>query len=183
LLIQVQEWLNELAMIANENKRIAKAEEKKYIWYSTQKNKDIKAKFSLEGEKLSIDGIRFSSRSSGDSSGGEWLYDFTLRKFDESNYLLGIHLAVEIELSDSKSSGLVYDFNKLLQADSPYKCFVFQQKNESLFNEILGYFDTRLNIYNHRSDSEFLIAGWITSRYKFVYQKYKIIGGSIIRQE
>lgn len=182
MLYQIQEWLDDLAAIANEKRRVAKADERKFIWYSTQKNKDIKRKFSIEGEKLSSNGSRFSSRSSGDSSGREWLYDFALREFDESNHLLGIKLAVEIELSDSKVGGLIYDFNKLLQSDSSYKCFIFQKKDEAAFTEILGGLNNLLNKYHHRVDSQFIVACWITSKYKFIYQQFIVDGNQITRK-
>ena len=174
MLHKIQVWLNDLAVIANEKKRAAKADGQKYIWYSTQKNKDIKRKLSLEGEKLLSNGTRLSSRSSSGSSGREWLYDFALREFDENNHLIGIMLAVEIELSDSKPGGLVYDFNKLLQADAPYKVFILQQKDEVAFYEILGYLETTLDTYKHRLDCKFLIGCWLTAKYEFIYKQYDV---------
>lgn len=182
MLDKIQAWLNELEIKANENKKAAKLDGKKYIWYSTQKNKDIKRKFSTEGEKLPASGTRLSSRSSGDSSGGEWLYDFVLREFDESNRLIGIRLAVEIELSDSKPGGLVYDFNKLLQSDAPYKGFIFQQKDDLSFSEILEHLEAALDRYTHRLDSEFLISCWITSKYQFICKQYVVESGRITRR-
>ncbi|MGZ5054904.1 MAG: hypothetical protein ACXWAT_08170 [Methylobacter sp.] len=174
MLNNIQDWLNDLQIRAVENKQTAKANGQKYIWYSSVKNKDIKRKFSEEGERLSRHGIRLLSRSSGNSSGGEWLYDFVLREFDENNHLLGIRLVAEIELSDSKAQGLVYDFNKLLQADAPYKVFIFQQKDENLYSEILKKIEAAINSYRHRLDSHFLIACWITTKYRFIYQHHVV---------
>ena len=182
MLEKIEAWLNVLEVKANENKKAAKLNGEKYIWYSTQKNKEIKRIFSAEGEKLPSTGTRLSSRSSGDSSGGEWLYDFALREFDENDRLVGICLAVEIELSDSKPKGLGYDFNKLLQSDAPYKGFIFQQKDELAFTEILEHLEAALHRYNHRVDSEFLISCWITSKYRFIYEQYVVEGGRITKR-
>lgn len=170
MLDKVQNWLEDLAVIANRNKQTASLNKNKYTWYSRQKNKDIKRKLSEESEKLPTNGNRLSSRSSGKSTGKEWLYDFTLRNFDKDNNLIGIELVVEIELSDTKTGGLVYDFNKLLQADSPNKCFIFQQKHEETATTMLERLNLSINKYNHRTKSHFLIACWVTSKYKFVYK-------------
>lgn len=110
------------------------------------------------------------------------MYDFALREFDEKNRLVSIYLAVEIELSDSKLGGLVYDFNKLLQSDAPYKGFIFQQKDELAFSEILDNLEATLGRYNHRINSEFLISCWITSKYQFVCEQYVVEGGRITRR-
>jgi hypothetical protein len=46
LLNTIQDWRNDLQIKAVENKQTAKANEQKYVWYSSAKNKDIKRKFS-----------------------------------------------------------------------------------------------------------------------------------------
>ncbi len=164
----MQTWLNALADKANIEKQKHRELGKKYIWYSVQKNKDIKALFSSEGEKLPTIG-RLSSRSSGESTGREWLYDFTLREFDTENNFLGVRLAVEIEMSDSKLKGLVYDFNKLLQSDAPYKAFIFQQKTVDDYKKIRKPLSDAHKAYHHRAPSQLLVACWITSQYRFEY--------------
>jgi hypothetical protein len=180
LLNKIEMWLGELEAIANKNKLLAQIEGGKYIWYSSQKNKDIKRKLTFECEKLSNSEIRLSSRSSSGGSGGEWLYDYTLREFDKNGHFLGVRLAVEIELSDSNPRGLVYDFNKLLQSDSPYRVFVFQQKSEDECVKLLKCLEGSLEAYKHKLDSVFLISCWLTSKYKFVSKQYKIKDGSLV---
>lgn len=168
----VQSWLTDLEIKANESKRKAIAGgADKFVWYSKEKNKDIKEKFAVEGKKLSSN---YLSRSSGGSAGGEWLYDFTLRELDEEKNLISIPLVAEIELSDSKSGGLIYDFNKLLQADSSVKVFIFQQKNEAEFKEIFAGIQVSLNLYKHRTNGQYLVACWITSEYRFIFKSYEI---------
>ena len=76
MISDVKKWLDELSVVANKKKAKARSKGEKYTWYSSTKNKDIKRKFSEEGEKLPTSG-RLSSRSSGKSTGREWLYDFT----------------------------------------------------------------------------------------------------------
>lgn len=63
MLNMVENWLNDLAIIANEKRKNARAENKKYVWYSTQKNKDLKFKFCREGESLSTDVKHFKARA------------------------------------------------------------------------------------------------------------------------
>jgi hypothetical protein len=172
MLDTVKDWLEDLAIVANENKEQAKLKGNKYTWYSSQKNKDIKRRFSQEGESLASAGRRIAARSSGDSTGGEWLYDLTLREFDENNRFLGVPLVVEIELSDPKPRGLIYDFNKLLQSDAYNKVFIFQQKDAFEFENMIKYFDISFSAYNHKLKSKFLVACWLTSKYEFTYKFY-----------
>jgi len=169
VLSKVITWLEELSTIANRNQKLAKMNGTEFIWYSADKNKDIKRKFSEEGEKLPTNG-RLSSRSSGKSSGREWLYDFTLREFDSRDQLINIPLVAELEFSDSKVNGLIYDFNKLLQSDADYKVFIFQQKQHSDTEHFFECISNSVDAYNHKSSSEYLIVCWITSEYKFVYK-------------
>ncbi|WP_162062836.1 hypothetical protein [Vibrio taketomensis] len=128
-------------------------------------------KFSEEGEKLPTNG-RLSSRSSGESTGREWLYDFTLREFDKENNFVGVPLVAEIELSDWQPKGLVYDFNKLLQSDAKHRVFVFQQK-QSDFENIMVYLDRSFKAYIHKTSSKFLVACWLTSEYRFIYKEMR----------
>ncbi|WP_027853190.1 hypothetical protein [Marinobacterium litorale] len=168
MLETVEVCLCNLERKANHNKLEAKRKGEKYIWYSTHKNKDIKDELSRELESLSSDIKLLKARSSGKGgSGGEWLYDFTLREFDLDGNFVGVPLVAEIELSDSKSSGLLYDFNKLLQSDSSNKVFIFQQKEESGFYDILDRIEPAIKAYDHKVSSNFLISCWITSRYTF----------------
>ncbi|WP_105190529.1 hypothetical protein [Pseudoalteromonas sp. T1lg48] len=174
MLSQVESWLNELEVIAKGNKANANASGQKYIWYSAQKNKDIKSKFADKCERLSTDARQFKARSSGDGgSGGEWLYDFTLWEFSGKN-LIGIPLVAEIEMSDSKSGGLVYDFNKLLQSDADNKVFIFQQKSKSGFCEILKDIEAAIKNYAHKVPSEYLVSCWIMSEYKFLSKRVSV---------
>ncbi|WP_141201889.1 MULTISPECIES: hypothetical protein [unclassified Marinobacter] len=172
MLDTVKDWLEDLAIVANHKKEQARINGEGYTWYSSQKNKDIKRKFSQEGEKLASNGRRIAARSSGDSTGGEWLYDFTLREFDENNRFFGVPLAAEIELSDPKPRGLIYDFNKLLQSDADNKVFIFQQKYAFEFKNMIRYFDSSFYAYNHKLKSKFLVACWLTSKYEFTYKFY-----------
>ena len=148
MLALVENCLNELEVTANQNRENAKSSGEKYIWFSTQKNKDMKLKLSNESENLSTENRRFKARNSGEGgSGGEWLYDFTLREFDSDNNFVGVPLVAEIELSDSKPRGLIYDFNKLLQSDAESKAFIFQQRDEDGFNDILKRIETAIQKY------------------------------------
>jgi hypothetical protein len=60
MISDVKNWLNQLSNIANVHKVTALSKGEKYIWHSPNKNKDIKRKFSEEGEKLATKG-RLSS--------------------------------------------------------------------------------------------------------------------------
>lgn len=174
----VEKCLNDLTVIANQNKEDARVLGKKYIWYSAQKNKDLKLKLCGECEKLSTNTQIFKARASGEGgSGGEWLYDFILREFDSENHFVGVPFVAEIELSDSKSMGLLYDFNKLMQSDADKKAFIFQQKDESGFSDILTHIESALHKYKHKVSSEFLISCWITSEY--VFKSKRILVNSV----
>lgn len=168
-------WLDELEKTANENKKSENEKGKKYVWYSADKNIDIKNKLSIKGEELSkLSGNKLTSRSSAKSSGGEWLYDFTLREFDKHGGFIGVKLAVEIEFSDSKIVGLRYDFNKLLQSDAEFKLFIFQQKDEEGFNEITNALSKSIEIYKHKLNSDLIIACWSMKDYKFLYRQFAL---------
>jgi len=142
---------------------------KKEIWKSPEKNQAIKHKFRDEGEKLG-----YKSRPSYKTGAGEWLYDFIWREFDSDNNLLGIKLAMEIEVSDMNEKGIIYDFNKLLQADSDYKILVFQLKTESDVSNILSKIESLSKKYRAKSNSSVLLCGWSTSLNKFIYKSFEI---------
>lgn len=173
MLKTIESWLDDLEKVANKNKKSEEGKGSNFIWYSANKNKDIKSKLSVEGEKLSnLSGNKLTSRSSAESAGGEWLYDFILQEHDICGNFIGVKLAAEIELSDSKISGLRYDFNKLLQSDAEFKLFVFQQKDVEKFNKIIDELSISIEMYNHKLNSNLLIACWSTDDYTFLYKRF-----------
>ncbi len=102
------------------------------IWKSPAKNGAIKHRFRDEGERLG-----FKSRPSYKTNTVEWLYDFVWREFDSHNHLKRVDLTMEIEVS---YQSLVYDFNKLLQAESRYKIVVFRSKLKLRLKQRFGYY-------------------------------------------
>ncbi|KAF3984804.1 MAG: hypothetical protein HFP81_00270 [Methylococcales symbiont of Hymedesmia sp. n. MRB-2018] len=143
---------------------------KKEIWHSPQKNKDIKLRFSIEGEKLG-----YRPRPYKQNNAGEWLYDFVWRKFDESGNLLSVDLTMEIEVSDTDIKKIKYDFNKLLQSDSKYKILIFQLKKESDIINALVEFSDSVKSYNSKVSSEYLLCGWCTSLNRFIFNDTAIV--------
>lgn len=175
IISKVKEWLGDLETLANEKRTLAKINGKKFIWYSKNKNKDIKKKFSQEGELLKVaQSHRLSSRSSGASTGNEWLYDFILREFDAENNFVRVPLTAEFEFSDSKVSALIYDFNKLLQCDADNRVFIFQTKYKEDFDEVIKKIHSVLKAYHHKSPCHFLVACWMTSEYQFKYVEIQV---------
>jgi hypothetical protein len=170
-----KEWMIEIQDEAiNEKCRKAKekGDETKWeneIWKSPEKNKVIKNRFRDEGFKLG-----YKSRPSYVSGAGEWLYDFVWREFNDDGNLLNIVLAMEIEVSDMEEKAIKYDFNKLLQADSQYKVLVFQLKTESEVNAALENFTNAAKVYNSKSNSEYLLCGWCTSKNKFLFSDFRV---------
>lgn len=161
-------WLTELGENAVQRKNaIALKTGKRPKWTSTKKNKEIKEKFTREGLKLS--GIK--PRSSADRKAGEWLYDLIWREFDSGNFL-SVKLAMEIELSDMEERGLVYDYNKLLQSDSKYKVFVFQQKTKDEAKHIFGQLESRSKIYKNRTESSTLLCCWCWDTGTFLFHDF-----------
>jgi hypothetical protein len=163
-------WFNELGDYAIKRKKdVTLRTGKLPKWTNTVKNKEIKEKFSREG--LLIEGVK--PRSSANRKAREWLYDLIWREFDSENNFVGVKLAMEIELSDMKERGLVYDFNKLLQSDSDYKVFVFQQKNkeqsEYLFMQLAG----RSGAYKHKVKSSILLCCWCWETGTFLFSDLK----------
>lgn len=170
-----KEWMIEIQDEAiNEKCRKAKekGDETKWeneIWKSPEKNKVIKNRFRDEGFKRG-----YKSRPSYVSGAGEWLYDFVWREFNDDGDLLNIVLAMEIEVSDMEEKAIKYDFNKLLQADSQYKVLVFQLKTENEVNAALENFTNAAKVYNSKSNSEYLLCGWCTSKNKFLFSDFRV---------
>ncbi len=168
-------WMGEIqvkAIADKHGKAQIKGDETKWqkeIWKSPDKNKSIKNRFRDEGAKLG-----YKSRPSYVTNAGEWLYDFVWREFDDSDNLINVILTMEIEVSDMNEKGIKYDFNKLLQADSMYKILVFQLKTEQEVINALENFKSAAEIYNSKSESEYLLCGWCTSKNKFLYSDFCI---------
>ncbi len=137
-------------------------------WTNPVKNKEIKEKFSREG--LRIEGVK--PRSSADKKAGEWLYDLIWREFDSENNFVSVMLAMEIELSDMAERGLVYDFDKLLQSDSEYKIFVFQQQTKVQAEHLFNRFRLRSESYNHKLESIFLFCCWSWDSGTFLFNEF-----------
>jgi hypothetical protein len=170
---EFKEWMIEIQDAALTKKRMqakAKGDEsnwKSEIWKSPDKNKDIKLKFQAEGDKRN-----YKSRPSSETKAREWLYDFVWRQFDDEGNLLGLKLAMEIEVSDMNEKGINYDFNKLLQADSDYKILVFQLKTEDEVCTALLNFEKAAKVYRSKFGSDFLLCGWSTSLNKFSFSSF-----------
>ena len=166
-----QQWFLEIGENAVQEKiekAKAKGDETKWkneIWSSPRKNKDIKARFRDEGEKLG-----FKSRPSYKTNAGEWLYDFVWREFDEQNNLKKVVLTMEIEVSDKYFK---YDFNKLLQADSEYKIMVFQVKSTQELEDVFSSLHSAIQAYESRVKSYYLLVGWCTSENNFSFKDFK----------
>ncbi len=166
-------WFKELeikAIAAKKRKAKNPEEWKKETWKAPEKNKQIKEKFTLEGK---LAGYR--PRSSFDRKAREWLYDLIWREFDEDGFLIGVHLTMEIELSDKKEKDIRYDYNKLLQADSEYKVFVFQQKSVKNADEMLVFFEKVARKYNYKNSAKYLICCWCTSRNEFMFHDFDLV--------
>jgi len=162
-------WFNELGVNAIERKKAIKLKTgKSPKWKSKVKNKEIKEKFTLNG--LNIKGIR--PRSSNDRKAKEWLYDLIWREFDDNKNFIGVKLAMEIELSDMKERGLIYDFNKIIQSDAEYRVFVFQQKtkndSELLFEKLQSCSDN----YVQKVKSNFLLSCWCWETGSFIFKEF-----------
>jgi hypothetical protein len=171
LIEDFKNWFNELGDNAMKWKRsVADITGKSPKWKSKVKNKEIKAKFTQEG--LSLD--RIKPRSSNDRKAREWLYDLIWREFDSENNFIGVKLAMEIELSDMKVGGLVYDFNKILQSDADYKVFVFQQKtredSDMVFNKLISCSKK----YKNKVESNYLLSCWCWETGTFIFNEFKI---------
>ncbi|EJG1894794.1 MULTISPECIES: hypothetical protein [Vibrio] len=157
MISEFMSWFDELGTSAMERKKQAQLKSGiRPKWNNTLKNKEIKLMFSERGKHIS--GIR--PRSSVDKKAKEWLYDLIWREFDSESNFIGVKLSMEIELSDMKLKGLRYDFNKLLQSDSEYKVFVFQQKTQVDADYIVYELTKSLSAYKHKSSSNYLLTCW-----------------------
>ncbi|MEZ8613458.1 hypothetical protein AB4138_07435 [Vibrio sp. 10N.286.52.C3] len=171
MVTQFTQWFLDIQDNAIQEKK-AKAKAKgdesqwqKEIWKSPEKNAAIKHRFRDEGERLG-----FKSRPSYKTNAGEWLYDFVWREFDDNNHLKRVALAMEIEVSDQS---FVYDFNKLLQAESRYKIMVFQVKTEAEVEATFRVLQKAAAIYETRVPSHYLLVGWCTSNNCFSFLDFK----------
>lgn len=161
-------WFVELGDHAiNRKNAIALKTGKRPKWTNPVKNKEIKEKFSYEG--LRIEGVK--PRSSADRKSREWLYDLIWREFDSENNFVSVKLAMEIELSEMKERGLVYDFDKLLQSDSEYKIFVFQQQTKEQAEYVFKQLRIRSESYNHKLKSTFLLCCWSWDSGTFLFNE------------
>jgi len=171
LINDFKSWFNELGHNAiTRKKSIAIKTGMSPKWKSKVKNKEIKEKFTKEG--LLIEGIK--PRSSNDRKAREWLYDLIWREFDSENYFTGVKLAMEIELSDMKERGLIYDFNKILQSDAEYKVFVFQQKTKNSSEAILEKLKSCADRYSNKAKSSFLLSCWCWESGEFVFKDFNV---------
>lgn len=173
MITDFKQWIHEIQCNAINIKR-EKAKNKgnednwkSEIWKSPDKNSEIKRRFRDEGVKLG-----YRSKPSYVTKSGEWLYDFVWRKFDENNNLIEVVLTMEIEVSDMNIKGIMYDFNKLLQADSKYKILIFQLKTEADIELALVQFEKSAKIYNEKSKSEYLLCGWSTDLNEFLFNEF-----------
>ena len=172
MLNQFKQWLHEVGEAANTIKRETKARgEVVKPWYARQKNIDIKKRFHDEGKARG-----YTSNSS--NHGGERLYDFRWAEIDKDNNLLGVVLAMEIEMSDNKEYLNRYDFKKLLQADSVYKVLVFQLDTEKEILQAMQQLKDAAEKYKFRCDSEFLLCCWSTVKGEFIFDEFKAIAKS-----
>jgi hypothetical protein len=164
---EFKSWFNELGAAAKKRKDdIELKTGKRPAWNNKVKNKEIKEKFT--NQVSHIESIK--PRSSSDRKAREWMYDLIWREHDSNNHFSGVKLAMEIELSEMKVGGLIYDYNKLLQSDSVYKVFVFQQKTKVDMNVIFDELELRTNSYNHRAESEFLLSCWCWETGTFIFK-------------
>lgn len=150
-------------------------------WRAQEKNRDIKKTFRDKFEKLGAGEKQvYFSRPSYKAKTGEWLYDFVARRLDDSGRvkdLLEVFLVMEIELSNPREVDHRYDFNKLLQADSLYKIFVFQQENRADVENAAEKLKAAARKYRFRCDSEFLLCGWSKTEKQFMFDDFKVVDG------
>jgi len=164
-------WLDELAIIAIKRKNTIELRTgKRPKWKNKIKNKEIKEKFTNEGRL--IPGIK--PRSSNDRKESEWLYDLIWREFDPDNHFIGVKLVMEIELSDMKENGLIYDYNKLLQSDAEYKIFIFQQKTVSNAEMLFNKFESCTKNYKNKIESTFFLSCWCWDTSTFLFKDFKV---------
>ena len=168
-------WLTEqLRLIQHEaiERKKAKAAErnegdtsrwKREIWRSPEKNRDIKAFLAREGQRLGFQVLPAGQR-------GEWLYDLVWRHLDANGNLIGIPLAVEIEMSDEDVRGIRYDFNKLLQAQADHKLMVFQLKTPEEVEAAFERLQEAIDAYPSAASCRYLLCGWSTQKNEFYFR-------------
>lgn len=166
-------WLIDISSEAIKEKKAkarAKGDEslwQKEIWSSPCKNRAIKERFMIEGDRRG-----YKSRPSSSTKAREWLYDFVWRKFDDKGNLTSVDLVMEIEVSDMNTGGIRYDFNKLLQADAKYKILVFQLKTEIEVESAIEVLRSAAMAYTSKVEANFLLCGWITSMNMFKFEEF-----------
>ena len=150
------------------------------IWKSPSKSADIKKKFRDEMENFDhCNGQKYVSSSLKKAGTGEWLYDFVSRRLDVEDNLIEVFLTMEIKMSNTNECDGRYDFNKLLQADSRYKIFVFQHNSRENVLAGMTKLKDSAEKYSFRSDSDFLLCGWSTSDNKFFFDEFKARRASV----
>ena len=162
------ERLGRVQYEAIERKKVLAAEKhsgdtsqwKREIWPSPDKNRDIKTALAEEGQRLGFQVLPAGSR-------GEWLYDLVWRRLDANRNLIGMPLAVEIEVSDSRLWGIRYDFNKLLQAQADHKLMVFQVQTQEEVEAVFERLQESIDVYPHGIPCRYLLCGWSTQQNAF----------------
>mgnify|MGYP006431098291 CR=1 FL=1 len=134
------------------------------IWRSPEKNRDIKGFLAQEGQRLGFQVLPAGQR-------GEWLYDLVWRRLDANGNLIGMPLAVEIEMSDNNLGGIRYDFNKLLQAQADHKLMVFQLKTPEEVEAAIERLEEAIDTYPHAAFCRYLLCGWSTQENKFYLKR------------
>lgn len=165
-------WLMQaLDKVQSEAIRVKRAKDpdhwKRKIWRSPDKNRDIKAALLEEGERLGFQVLPSKSR-------GEWLYDLIWRRLDGNRNVIGITLAVEIEVSDSRAGGIRYDFNKLLQAQADHKLMVFQVKTSEDIKQVCDRLVRSIRAFPHAHPCRYLLCGWSTQENAFHYREHSV---------
>jgi len=90
-------------------------------WSDSVWTREIKNRVARIGKLLKFSVCANRSDHSDDH---EWLYDLIWLDADENNLLLSAPLSMEIEWGSLED--IIYDFEKLLTANSKYKVMVFQ---------------------------------------------------------
>jgi hypothetical protein len=169
LIVDFKDWFSELGANAIKRKKATALKTgKEQKWTRKTKNKEIKEKFTNEGRLIKD----IKPRSSNDKKAGEWLYDLIWREFDSNNNFIGVKLVMEIELSDMKERGLMYDFNKILQSDAEYKVFVFQQETKAESTKLLAKLKNSSEMYKNKVKSDFLLCCWCWETGTFLFEDF-----------
>lgn len=150
--------------LAAENNGGDSSQWKREIWKSPYKNREIKAALAAEGQRLGFQVLPAGNR-------GEWLYDLAWRRLDANRNLIGIPLAVEIEVSDNHLWGIRYDFNKLLQAQADHKLMVFQVQTQDEVEKTFARLEESIQVYPHAAPCRYLLCGWSTQQNIFWFKQ------------